>query len=379
VAAPARPRAPPRPPPALSLGLGAPEPPQGVLLIAGAGAAALEAATDGLFGGSGVAEALAAPPEGVDVLGFRAPDAAFVPVAPAEAAPPPAREDAAEAPPPAPEAPAADPAEAAEAALGLDQAARRRIQEQLTVLGYGTRGIDGIFGPGTRAAVAEWQEAGELEPTGFLGAEQIALLRAQSDARSAELAAAAEAARREEEAADAAFWRTTGEGGSAADLRAYLGRYPDGIYAGEARAALAALEAEALEAAAAGDRAAWEAAAAEGDAAAYRRYLEANPEGAFVDQARARLAELEAEPARARATEAAAAAEEALGLNRGSRALIQGQLRALGYDVGEPDGSFNNRTRRALREFQTRQGLEVTGYVNQQTMQALIVASLGLR
>jgi peptidoglycan hydrolase-like protein with peptidoglycan-binding domain len=51
----------------------------------------------------------------------------------------------------------------------------------------------------------------------------------------------------------------------------------------------------------------------------------------------------------------------------------------MGYDVGEQDGKFDAKTRRALREFQTRQGLEVTGYVSQPTVQALIIASLGLR
>jgi peptidoglycan hydrolase-like protein with peptidoglycan-binding domain len=68
-----------------------------------------------------------------------------------------------------------------------------------------------------------------------------------------------------------------------------------------------------------------------------------------------------------------------MGLGKGSRALIEGQLAMMGYDIGEQDGKFDAKTRRALREFQTRQGLEVTGYVSQPTVQALIIASLGLR
>ncbi len=247
------------------------------------------------------------------------------------------------------------------------------------MLGYGTRGIDGIFGPGTRAAIAAWQQDQDLESTGFVTAEQLQLLAALADARSAELAAAAEEARREEEAADAAFWRSTGAGGAPADLRAYLARYPEGVYAAEAQAALDRIEAEAAEQASAADRAAWEAAREADRPRAYRDYLAAYPEGAFAGRAQARVAEIEGEPDRRRARDASAQAEEALGLNRGSRALIEGQLAAIGFEVGAPDGEFDQSTRRALREFQGRQGLEATGYVDQATIQALIVASLGLR
>jgi peptidoglycan hydrolase-like protein with peptidoglycan-binding domain len=361
---------------AVETGVGTPEPPQGVLLVAGPPEAAAQLVTEGLLGGSGgVAAALEQAPAEVAVFGFRSPEAAFVNPAPATVAPPAER---------APVEPAAPPstgveAEAAETALALDQAARRGVQERLNVLGYATQGIDGIFGPGTRSAIAAWQQDQNLAGTGFLGGEQLRLLTALADARSAELAVAAEAARREEEAADAAFWRTTGAGGEAADLRAYLARYPDGVYAAEARATLDRLEAEALAAAAADDRAAWEAARAENRQRGYRGYLEAYPQGAFAGEAQARIDALREEPERARANEAAAAAEQTLGLSSGSRALIEGQLAAIGYDVGEPEGEFDGATRRALRAFQTRQGLEVTGYVNQETVQALIVASLGAR
>ena len=358
----------------LTPGVGSPQVPQGVLLAVGPPESAARLVSQALLAETGVAAALADAPDGVRLFGFRAPDAAFVNPAP-EA--PPVDRPAAAPEPPSPTA--AEAAEAAEAGLALDQTARRRVQERLTVLGYNPRGIDGIFGPGTRAAIVQWQDAQDLEGTGFLSAEQLQLLTALADARSAELAAAAEQARRAEEAADAEFWRATGANGGAADLRAYLERYPDGVYAGEARSALNAREAAALEAAAADDRAAWEAARAEDRQRAYQAYLDARPEGAFADQARARIAALREAPRRERANEAAAAGEEALGLARGSRALIEGQLAAIGYDAGTPDGTFDDATRRALREFQTRQGLEVTGYVDQQTVQALIIASLGLR
>lgn len=359
---------------ALVAGLGLPEVPQGVLLIAAPVDAVPRLVGDRLLDPAlTTAAALEDLPEGVAALGFRAAEPAFAAPAGAEAAaPPPPRE-------PAAAALTVAPAEAAEADLGLDQAARRLIQERLTVLGYNTRGIDGIFGPGTRAAVSAWQGDQSLEASGFVTAEQLQLLAALAEARSAELAAAAEQARQEEEAADAAFWRTTGAGGSASDLRAYLGRYPDGVYAAEARAALERLDAAAAEEASAADREAWDAARAADRPGAYRDYLAAHPEGAFAGRAEARIAEIDAEPAREQARDAARQAEDALGLNRGSRALIEGQLAAIGYDVGARDGDFDRETRRALREFQGRQGLEPTGFVDQATVQALIVASLGLR
>jgi peptidoglycan hydrolase-like protein with peptidoglycan-binding domain len=322
-------------------------------------------------------ESLADAPKGVQVAGYLSPDAGFV--APG-ARPAAARPAPAPAPAPAPVAePVVDPAEAAEAALGLDQAARRKVQERLTVLGYGTRGIDGLFGPGTRGAIAKWQADQALAATGYLSAEQTQRLATQADDRSAELAAAAETRRQQEQAADAAFWRTTGANGATADMRAYLARYPDGIYAEEARAALQK-DADAARAAAAGeDRAAWDRAVQRGDVEGYRGYLESYPQGAFAAEAAARVAELRDQSDKTKANKAAAAAEDGLGLNQASRALIEGQLKALGFPVGATDGQFNRDTRRALRQFQTRQGLEVTGYVNQQTIQGLIVASLGLR
>jgi peptidoglycan hydrolase-like protein with peptidoglycan-binding domain len=351
------------------------EPPQGVLLLVGPREAALAAVTDRLLSDhDSVAEALAGI-EDVAVAGFVSPDMTFGGVQAAAPAPLP---EPAPGEGPAPLTPE-ERAEAAEDALALSQAARRAVQEDLTVLGYGTRGIDGIFGPGTRTAIGEWQERAGDPVTGFLDAEQVARLRAQAADRSAELAAAAEAQRAAEEAADAEFWRTTGAGGTAADLRAYLARYPDGIYAAEARTQLAGLEAEARAAAEAEDRAAWDAAVAADTPDAYRGYLTDRPEGAFAGEAAARLAALEAAPAEEAARAAAQQREEALGLNQASRALIEGQLAAVGHDVGATDGSFDEDSRRAIREFQTRQGLPVTGYVDQALVQALIVASLGLR
>ena len=360
--------------------------PQGVLVLAGPREAALDAVTEHLLDPERTADAAVEGLEDVRIYGFASPHLSFgaPPGLAEEAEVREPRPEVVEAPVPEPEPePQPEPtpeeiAAAEEAALDLDQQARRQVQEDLTVLGYSTRGIDGLFGPATRGAIREWQERRDFTPTGYLTAEQVARLREMAAARSAELAEEAERARQVEEEADAAFWRATGAAGTAPDLRAYLARYPDGIYAEEARAQLQAIEAEARGTAEAEDRAAWEAAEAEGDASAYRDYLAEHPDGAFAELAEARIRALEEAPEREAIRAEAAAREDALGLSTASRVLIESQLAAVGYNVGTADGSFDDDFRNALREFQARRGLEATGYVDQATVQALIVASLGL-
>ena len=69
-------------------------------------------------------------------------------------------------------------AETAETALQLTSADRQRLQVALTVLGFDTRGSDGVFGPRSREMIASWQRAHSQPDTGFLSAAQPeALLR----------------------------------------------------------------------------------------------------------------------------------------------------------------------------------------------------------
>lgn len=91
---------------------------------------------------------------------------------------------AAAAAPPVTSAPPADPAltpEEIEQALGFDRRDRREVQERLTVLDYDTRGVDGIFGPGSRAAIRAWQARTGQEATGFLTAEGLKRLKAATE------------------------------------------------------------------------------------------------------------------------------------------------------------------------------------------------------
>lgn len=320
---------------------------------------------------------------------------------------------------------ATDP-ERIEAALSLTAAQRREIQRQLTYLGFNTRGIDGIFGPGTRGAIRGWQAGRGLPDSGFLTAAQLALLAQDVALREAELVEQERREREAAEAADRAFWRDTGAGRDEAGLRAYLGRYPNGLFADVARARLAELEAGRDRAAwdaaratdtpeayrrylrdwpngqfvtpartrlndleAAADQAAWNRARAADTAAAYRAYLTEYPEGRHAAEARARLAALEPPPpappapslplapdAGAEAQAQGRAEEAALGLNFVARSMIVAQLGFLGYNPGRVDGSFDGRTRQAIAAFQRDRDVPATGYVTRETLRLLIAEGL---
>lgn len=267
----------------------------------------------------------------------------------------------------------------AEEALRLDREDRREIQRDLTILDYDTRGIDGIFGPGTRGAILNWQQQNGYPQTSYLTAEQIARLDAQAARRAAELEAEAERQRQAELARDRAFWDETGAEGDEPGLRAYLERYPDGVYSDAAKAQLAIIEEEKRRAAEAEDRAAWDVARDADTLQSYRTYLLVFPDGVFRSEALARIDELEAESANSQAVAAAQAAEEALGLNPITRRLVEAKLDQLGLNPGPVDGRFTDQTRSALRNYQRDRGLPVTGYLNEQTIVRLLADTIGQR
>ncbi len=76
-----------------------------------------------------------------------------------------------------PEAPASD-AAVVEAALGLDRAERRRVQQGLTAAGFNPGLADGLFGEGTRSALRGWQASRGEAATGYLDAESAKTLLA---------------------------------------------------------------------------------------------------------------------------------------------------------------------------------------------------------
>lgn len=269
-------------------------------------------------------------------------------------------------------------AEAVETALQLSRAARQQIQRDLTLLDYNTRGIDGIFGPGTRGAIRGWQGASGYEATGFLTGAQIARLREAAAQRAAELEEEARRQREVEERADRAFWQAIGQGQDEPGLRSYLQRYPRGLYADVARARLADIEAARRAEAEAEERAAWDAVRQVDTVEAYRRYLDSYPRGLFLEAARARIAELESDlspEAQARAE----ANEAALNLAQPMRVLVEQRLAAVGLDPGRQDGVFDRQTRIAIRSYQDGRGLAPTGYLDQITVVRLLAEAIGGR
>ncbi|MCB1408386.1 MAG: peptidoglycan-binding protein [Rhodobacter sp.] len=253
--------------------------------------------------------------------------------------------------------------ERVEAALGLSRDERRSIQRDLTILGFDPRGIDGIFGRGTRAAVGAWQGANRFEQTGFLNRDQIFELAQQGARRAAQLEAEARERQREQERQDRAFWRDTGSGGDEAGMRAYLDRYPDGIFASIAQDRLDQIDAQRRAAAQARDRAAWDQAQQADTVPAYRAYLADYPQGAFADQATARIEELRRPRQPQVDTQAAQAEEDAMHLPAFSRQIIEQRLERLGLEPGPVDGTFDRQTRRAIRRYQRTADLPVTGYL----------------
>lgn len=395
----------------LAAGIGALDVPQGVTVITG-DAAAVAAFAAGLPDrrGQSLAE-IAAAAEGLRVSGFRGALGPFLPVAAGTPAPAPApapglsdeaafwRATAAIgtgaayqayldrylAGPHAPEARAAladlaaDPvsqAAAGEAALGLGRDARRQIQRDLSILDFDPRGVDGVFGPGSRTAIAAWQKQNGAAATGYLTADQVSLLGGQAARRAAELETEAAARKAEQDRQDRLYWDQTGAAGDEPGLRAYLKRYPDGLFAELAQQRLAVFEEAHRAEAAAADRAAWDAAEKANTLKSYQDYLAAFPKGAFVAEARARVADLGVTPEEAAALKRAEAAEAALNLSPVMRSLIEQRLAALGLKPGPADGTFDADTRRALRRYQQARGLPVTGYVSQQTMARILVDSL---
>ncbi len=267
----------------------------------------------------------------------------------------------------------------AEDALALTRDARRSIQRSLSLLDYDTRGIDGIFGPGSRRAITNWQQTNGYPQTSYLDAEQINRLDAQSSRRAAEVEAEAERQQQAAARLDRAYWDETGAQGGEPGYRAYLEKFPDGLFAELAGTRLAEIEAQKRAAAQAEDSAAWDRAKAANTRNGYRAYLSAFPDGSFKAEAEAGIAALGAAENQAGADSAAAAEEAALGLNPITASLIEQRLQQLGLNPGAVDGQFDAATRRALRRYQTARDLPATGYVSQATVVRLLADAITIR
>ncbi|MCW3781746.1 peptidoglycan-binding domain-containing protein [Defluviimonas salinarum] len=270
----------------------------------------------------------------------------------------------------------ADPAAqglAAEAALRLGRGERRQIQRDLTTIGFDTNGVDGVFGRGSRDAIAGWQRQNGHAPTGYVTGPQMEAIAAQAAAQQGQVGTGA-VQQGDAERLDRLFWEETGATGDEAGLRAYLRRYPDGIYADLARERLAGAGGG-LGGAQSTDRADWDRAVRRNSAEGYRDYLAAHPDGAFAEDARQILSGRDVNAAAEAERRRAEQVEQALGLNSTMRSMVEQRLSGMGLKPGRADGNFDGDTRRAIRRYQQARGLPVTGYLSQDTVARILVDS----
>ena len=219
--------------------------------------------------------------------------------------------------------------------------------------------------------------------------------------------------------AEREFWVSVKDSAYAADIEAYLERYPSGTYEILARNRLARLQAapEETGAAEAGDAPApddagvsarLEAARLEAEREFWasvkdsqnpdelQAYLDTYPEGAYAVLARARLDRFAGSPDNAEAAPQSTAAvataaqddpptpqpsvptpeavEAALGLERAERRQIQLGLASLGYDPGPADGLIGLGTRGAIGRWQSSRGSEASGHLDAEAAKLLLAA-----
>lgn len=245
-----------------------------------------------------------------------------------------------------------------EAALHLTSAQKRDIQHDLIALGFEIGRVDGVFGSRTRSAIRGWQQRDGRRVTGYLNAGQINRISRLADEGSAG-----------GELPDRDYWSRTGALGTEAGLRAYLRRFPEGVYAGRAR-----WELENRFTSSEDDD--WREAARVNTFRSYNRYLADYPRGIYRDIANQRIRELgeiiddsdmgpvDPQPA---------LTEARLNLNNISRILVETRLGDLGYSVGTRDGVFDAQARRAIAQYQRDRGMEAHGYVNSDMIRRLLL------
>ena len=264
----------------------------------------------------------------------------------------------------------------AEEALGLNRSARREIQSNLTLLNYNTRGVDGIFGWGTRGAITNWQQSNGFPQTSYMTRDQISLLDAQAARRRAEIEAEEAREQAQQDALDRSYWSETGAVGDEPGYRAYLARYPQGLFANIARARLGEIEERRRGAAAVADRAAWSLAESENSVAGYQEYLASYPNGVFANEARNIIQQMSEPRVTNGQVERARQEESRLRLTGVRAQLLELRLRDIGYNPGRLDGVIDDQTRGAIMEYQGDNGVIPTGYVDQATAVGLMSGSL---
>ena len=143
-------------------------------------------------------------------------------------------------------------------------------------------------------------------------------------------------------AAERLYWESIRDSIDPAEIQTYLDQYPDGLFAALARTRLKRLIGTDAPGVPDADAATGELARVEAAEGAQTRPAPAEPETALEPEA----------------------VEEALGLQRDHRRLIQFGLASLGFDPGPADGVFGRRTRAAIGKWQPSVDKAATGYLD---------------
>ena len=128
--------------------------------------------------------------------------------------------------------------------LGLDQTARRQIQEGLEAAGFDPGVADGVFGPRTRAAIRSWQSSRGGRTTGYLDTAQGEALRDRGRSEPPATASPTPSAASSAEV-EVVFWQSIVNSTNPADFEAYLAQFPNGAFRPLAENRLTALRAPA--------------------------------------------------------------------------------------------------------------------------------------
>ena len=120
---------------------------------------------------------------------------------------------------------------------------------------------------------------------------------------------------------------------------------------------------------------AYEAAERTNTAAAFRLVVEQFPGTFYAALAEEQIASLEHAALQTPTVLSAEAVEDALGLTRDERRLIQAALSAAGFETGTPDGLFGPRTRDAIAQWQSAQAADATGYLDAGAVRTLLAAA----
>lgn len=231
-----------------------------------------------------------------------------------------------------------------EAALGLSRETRQAVQAGLTRLGHDTRGVDGVFGSGTRRAITAWQQSRGYPATGYLNAAQVEELRISGRPGGAEPAGTATAA-----ATKAALDLTATQRRIIQSRLTQMGhdtRGVDGKFGSGTRRAITA----------------WQRSAG----VAATGYLTRADADAILNAGNTPVVGGGSVDA-----DAAARVELGLNLTREQRIAVQRGLVAAGHDTRGVDGQFGSGTRRAIRAWQVARGDAATGYLTRAQADAL--------